>query len=86
MSLLSLLLWWRKLRNFHRFDDPVEFLFLHLPDGDFATLGFHTQYVLDGTPSSSSTSDDKDTPGPLQIKKIGYSGDDCRELNRIPNP
>ena len=59
----------------------MELLFLHLPDGDFATLGFHTQYVLDGTPSSSSTSDDKDTPGPLQIKKIGYSGDDDNGLS-----
>ena len=59
VSLSSLLLRWRKLWNFHHFDDPVELLFLHLLGGDSAVLGFHMQYVFGGTPSSSLASDDE---------------------------
>ena len=90
VSLSSLLLWWRKLRNFHHFNDPVELLFLHLLGGDSAALGFHTQYVLGGTPLSSLASDDEHkavlpSGSPLQIKKKGYNGGGDNGLSSSDN-
>ena len=80
VSLPSLLLRWRKSRNFHHFNDPVELLFLYLLGGDSIALGFHTQYVPSGTPSSSLASE----AVPLSsIKSIFFNWNSISYLRKI---